>query len=84
MKRPHPADLAQEAFIAKAERFEISLFLGPGHFAHASAATLAEVPGEAHRLKAENPSSRLPMVYAIAGDRSAFVKPEIWKGKTDG
>lgn len=83
MKRQHPADLAQEALLARAERFEISLFLSPGVFAHASAQTLAEVPGEAHRLQAENPSSRLPMVYAIAGGRSAFVKPELWR-KSDG
>jgi hypothetical protein len=74
-KKPHPADLAQEAIIGSAIRFDVALFLGVGRFAHGTAATLAEARVEARRLAAEHPDNvRKPMIYAIdAGGRSALV-----------
>jgi hypothetical protein len=75
MKAPHPADAANDALIAEAVRFDVSLFLGAGAYDRASVATKPEAFVAARRLAARNPAcSRHPLIYAVnAQGRSAVV-----------
>lgn len=55
-------------------RFDVALFLGTGLYARASAATLDEARIEAMRLKAENPTTRRPLIYGVTADgRAALI-----------
>lgn len=74
-KKPHPADLAQEAIIRNAIRYEVALFLGTGRYAHGTAPTLTEARIEAKRLAVENPGNgRKAMIYAVdASEKAALV-----------
>jgi hypothetical protein len=76
-RKLHPADAANAVILAQAVRFEVALFLGTGHYARASAPTLAEARIEAMRLVAENPNpfgKRPPLIYGVTAEgRSALV-----------
>lgn len=77
-RKPHPADIANDAIVANAVRFEIALFLGVGRYAKGSAATAAAARAEADRLSALHPNGRHPLIYAIdANGRSALVTDSI-------
>jgi hypothetical protein len=49
-RKIHPADAADDAVLANAVRYDVSLFLGTGRYARASAATLEDARIEAMRL----------------------------------
>ncbi len=76
-RKVHPADAANAAVLAQAVRFDVSLFLGTGRYARASAPSLEEARIEAMRLVAENSGAfgkRLPLIYGVTAEgRSALV-----------
>ncbi len=73
-RKPHPADLANEATLARAIRFDVALFLGTGRYATASASTLPAARIEAMRLLAEHPGARRPLIYGVTQEgRAALV-----------
>lgn len=73
-RKPHPADAANAETLRRAVRFDIALFLGTGHYARASAATLDEARIEAMRLTAENQTTRRPLIYGVTADgRAALI-----------
>lgn len=58
--------------------FEIILFLGTGQWARTRADTIEGAQAEAVRLKDENASSRLPLIYEIDADgRATLVTAKI-------
>ncbi len=75
----HPADIANAAIIARAVRYDVTLFIGRGKYAHAAARTLDEARNvAAPALEAEHPYGRRAMIYAIDADgRSALVTDDI-------
>ena len=73
-RKVHPADAANAETLRRAVRFNIALFLGTGLYARASAATLDEARIEAMRLKAENQTTRRPLIYGVTADgRAALI-----------
>jgi hypothetical protein len=82
-RKPHPADAFHEKIVREAVRFDISLFLGSGRFAHATAATLDEARAQADRLRAEHPNGRGAMIYAVnAAGRTGLVTSQLMKELT--
>lgn len=77
--RTHPADRANAEIIARAVRYDVTLFIGRGKYAHASARSLAEARTvAAPALEAEHPYGRRALIYAIDADgRSALVTDDI-------
>ncbi len=68
MKRtrlPHPADAANDALVASATSFKVSLFLGVGRYASETAATLDEALIIAERLTEQHQNGRKPLIYGI-------------------
>lgn len=74
-KKIHPADIENARIVTNAVRFEISMFLGTGEFAHAEASTREEAEQVARDMKAHHSqSSRFPVIYAIDDrNRSALI-----------
>lgn len=73
-RKLHPADAANAETLRRAVRFDVALFLGTGLYARASAATLDEARIEAMRLKAENQTTRRPLIYGVTADgRAALI-----------
>lgn len=69
-----PADLHNDALIARAVRFDIAVFLGVGNYANATAATLAEAALIAKYLADDVNNGRPAIIYAMtADDRQALV-----------
>ncbi len=77
-RRPHPTEIRDAEIIRNAVRFDITLFLGVGRFANATAPNLETAHDEARRLSAENPGSRKPLIYAVdASGRAAPITSNI-------
>ncbi len=73
-RKLHSADAANAETLRRAVRFDVALFLGTGLYARASAATLDEARIEAMRLKAENQTTRRPLIYGVTADgRAALI-----------
>ena len=73
-RKLHPAAAANAEPLRRAVRFDVALFLGTGLYARASAATLNEARIEAMRLKAENQTTRRPLIYGVTADgRAALI-----------
>ena len=68
VSKPHPADVANANIVAAAVRFDIALFLGVGHYATDTAATLEEARAKADRLVALHPNGRRPLIYGVTAD----------------
>jgi hypothetical protein len=77
--RTHPADRANTEIIARAVRYDVTLFIGRGKYAHASARSLAEARSvAAPALEAEHPYGRRALIYAIdAAGRAALVTADV-------
>jgi hypothetical protein len=79
MKKKHPTQARDEAIISAADHFEISLFLGSGAFANATATTIDEAKCEARKLlESHMPCSRRPLIYAVTAQGKAAPLPMRW------
>jgi hypothetical protein len=57
-KKPHPADVENTERIANSVRFELSILIGQGEYAHATAEDLDQAKVKASELEAQHPGKK--------------------------